>query len=197
MRLFTLPSALLCAFTFTPRSIVFLVCLFGSPLALCDQNDSRLDNLFSQLKQSENAGVILSTESQIWEIWLQHANDDVEQLMTLGTQRMNVQNYTEALLVFSQIIKNFPGYAEGWNKRATLYFLIGNLDASLADIKKTLELEPRHFGALSGLGMVYIQREDLSKAKQAFEDLIEVHPNSPNAQQNLEIVSEQLRFSII
>lgn len=173
------------------------MCLFGSPLALSDQNDSRLENLFSQLKQSENAGVILSTESQIWEIWLQHANDDVEQLMTLGTQRMNVQNYTEALLVFSQIIKNFPGYAEGWNKRATLYFLIGNLDASLADIKKTLELEPRHFGALSGLGMVYIQREDLSKAKQAFEDLIEVHPNSPNAQQNLEIVSEQLRFSII
>ena len=117
--------------------------------------------------------------------------------MSLATQRMNTQRYPEAMLAFNQIVENFPNYAEAWNKRATLNYLLGNTDESIADIERTLELEPRHFGALSGLGLVYIQRKQLSKAKEAFEDLIEVHPNSPNAKQNLELVIEQLRFGVI
>lgn len=183
--------------TFLLLNSICLTSILASPAAFSDQNDSRLDNLFSVLKQAENPGIIQSTENQIWEIWLQHSNTDVERLMQLGTQRMNSQRYTEALAVFSQIIESFPDYAEGWNKRATLYYVVGNLDASVADVEKTLQLEPRHFGALSGLGIVYIQRKELSKAKQAFENLIEVHPNSPNAQQNLELVNERLRFNII
>jgi tetratricopeptide (TPR) repeat protein len=110
---------------------------------------------------------------------------------------MNTQRYAEAMVVFNRLTESFPGYAEGWNKRATLHYVLGNLDASINDIEKTLDLEPRHFGALSGLGMVFIQRKELSKAKRAFEDLIEVHPNSPNAKQTLELVDEQLRFSVI
>ncbi|GJM13442.1 MAG: hypothetical protein DHS20C12_18450 [Pseudohongiella sp.] len=162
-----------------------------------DQTDGRLVDLFATLQETENARAIQVTESQIWEIWLQHANADVEQLMVVGTQRMNARRYAEAMVVFNRLTESFPDYAEGWNKRATLHYVLGNLDESISDIEKTLALEPRHFGALSGLGMVYIQREELSKAKQAFEDLIEVHPNSPNAKQNLELVEEQLRFSVI
>ena len=110
---------------------------------------------------------------------------------------MNTQRYSEAMVAFNRLIESFPNYAEGWNKRATLHYVLGNLGASVTDIEKTLELEPRHFGALSGLGMVFIQRKELSKAKRAFEDLIEVHPNSPNAKKNLELVEEQLRLSVI
>jgi len=141
--------------------------------------------------------IIRSTENQIMEIWLQHSNSDVEELMQMGTQRMNGRLYSEALLIFSRIIENFPNYAEAWNKRATLYYIAGNQDASIADIEKVLALEPRHFGALSGLGLVYIQQEELSKARQAFEKLIAVHPNSPNAKQNLRAVIESLRLNII
>jgi len=162
-----------------------------------DQTDERLGELFALLKVTEDARTIQITENQIWQIWLQHANDDVEQLMVVGTQRMNAQRYAEAMVVFNRLTESFPNYAEGWNKRATLHYMLGNYAASISDIEKTLALEPRHFGALSGLGMVYLQQEDLSKAKQAFEDLIAVHPNSPNAQQNLELVEEQLRFSVI
>ena len=110
---------------------------------------------------------------------------------------MNYQSYTEALAIFNNIVEGFPDFAEAWNRRATLHYIVGNYEASIADIEKVLALEPRHFGALSGLGMVYLQQEELSKAKQAFEDLIDVHPNSPNAKQNLEIVNESLRFNII
>ena len=97
---------------------------------------------------------------------------------------------------FNRLTESFPNYAEGWNKRATLHYVLGNLDASDSDIEKTLALEPRHFGALSGLGMVYIQRKELSKAKQAFEDLIEVHPNSPMRNRIWRWLSK-LRFSVI
>ena len=117
--------------------------------------------------------------------------------MQMGSARMNGQMYSEALLIYDRIIENFPDYAEAWNQRATLYYMVGNHDASIADIEKVLSLEPRHFGALSGLGLVYIQREELGKAKQAFEDLIAVHPNSPNAQQNLQSVIDNLRRNVI
>ena len=179
------------------RLLLFVVILSASNLLLADQTDDRLDDLFAALQVTENASIIAITESQIWEIWLQHANADVEQLMLIGTQRMNTQRYAEAMVVFNRLTEIFPEYAEGWNKRATLHYILGNFDASISDIEKTLELEPRHFGALSGLGMVLIKREELNKAKQAFEDLIEVHPNSPNAKQNLELVEEKLRFSVI
>ncbi|HAJ76044.1 MAG: tetratricopeptide repeat protein [Gammaproteobacteria bacterium] len=162
-----------------------------------DQTDTRLDPLLTSLLVSGDLSAIRATENQIWEIWLQHANSDVEQLMQMGIQRMNFQRYPDALLIFNQIIENFPDYAEAWNKRATLHYLLGNLDESIADIEKTLELEPRHFGALSGLGLVYIQRDELSKARQAFENLVDVHPNSPNAQQNLKSVVESLRLNVI
>tara|TARA_R110002073_G_scaffold298762_2_gene465500 strand:+ start:22 stop:570 length:549 start_codon:yes stop_codon:yes gene_type:complete len=180
-----------------PRFLAILLLSLTTPLIYADQTDVRLGDLFATLQDTEDARQIQITESQIWEIWLQHANDDVQQLMLVGTQRMNAGRYAQAMIVFNRLTESFPEYAEGWNKRATLHYVLGNLDASVGDIEKTLALEPRHFGALSGLGMVYIQREELSKARQAFEDLLEIHPNSPNAQQNLELVKEQLRFSVI
>ena len=180
-----------------PRLIALLLACLTTPQIHGDQTDDRLSDLFAILQETQDTREIQVTENRIWEIWLQHANADVQQLMLVGTQRMNGGRYAEAMVVFNRLTEAFPDYAEGWNKRATLHYVLGNLDASIEDIEKTLELEPRHFGALSGLGMVYIQRKELTKAKQTFEELLAVHPNSPNAQQNLELVEEQLRFSVI
>ena len=181
----------------TLRLLLILFIPLTNSLLHADQTDERLGDLFATLQNLENGRTVQTIESQIWEIWLQHPNADVQQLMIVGTQRMNDQRYAEAMVVFNRLTEIFPDYAEGWNKRATLHYVLGNLDASISDIEKTLELEPRHFGALSGLGMVFIQRKELSKAKKAFQDLIDVHPSSPGAKQNLELVEEQLRFNII
>ena len=178
-------------------SIFILAGLLCSGATLADQTDARLDDLFEVLQQTKNINTIRATENQIWEVWLQHPNADVVKLMAIGTERMNLQRYTDALLIFSQVIDRYPEFAEAWNKRATLYYIVGNYDASLTDIEQTLALEPRHFGALSGLGMVYIQRRELVKAQQAFEDLIRIHPNSPNAQENLELVKQTQRLEVI
>ena len=174
------------------------VCISLAPsTTAADQTDGRLDSLFGNLLITADLPTIRAAENQIWEIWLQHENSDVEQIMQMGIQRMNYQRYSEAMLIFNQVITSYPDYAEAWNKRATLQYLIGNLDSSITDIEKTLELEPRHFGALSGLGLVYIQRNELNKAKKAFEDLIKIHPNSPSARQNLDLVNEKLHFNLI
>ena len=179
------------------RSIVLVACALAPLSTLADQSDERLNGLFSTLAQTDDPRIIQNTEIRIWEVWLQHDDTNVSRLMSIATERMNYQRYAEAMLVFTQIIESFPDYAEAWNKRATLNYLLGNMEESIADIERTLELEPRHFGALSGLGLVYIQRKQFTKAKQAFEDLIRVHPNSANAKQNLELVNEQLRFGVI
>ena len=178
-------------------TLIFALSMSVTLTLHADQNDERLNGLFEQLSLVSNPVVLRATENQIWAIWLEHENADVLQLLTLGTEAMNRRQFPEALLIFSQIVENFPDFAEGWNKRATLYYLVGNTDASIEDIKKTLELEPRHFGALSGLGLVYLQQGKLALAEEAFQQLITVHPNSPSAQENLRLVKEQRAVNVI
>ncbi|MEX2131445.1 MAG: tetratricopeptide repeat protein [Pseudohongiellaceae bacterium] len=162
-----------------------------------DQHDPALDPLFSVLQQTDNPQVLAEAENRIWQVWLSHPNADVMQLMVTATQLMNNFRYTDALALYSGIIRGFPDYAEAWNKRATLYYLAGNFDASIADIRQTLVLEPRHFGALSGLGLIYLQQNELRSARQAFEDVLKVHPNSANAIENLVLINQTLRKNII
>ena len=172
---------------------IFLV----TPLVYSDQTDDRLNDLFSVLTVSSDLSTIRKTENQIWEIWFEHPNEDVEQLMQMGLARMNYNRYAEAMFIFTQLIENYPDYSEGWNRRATLHYVLGNYEESIKDIEQVLMLEPRHFGALSGLGLVYLQQNQLGKAKQAFENLIDVHPNSPNAQENLKQINQDLLLNVI
>jgi len=177
---------------------LFLANLFlVNSLAYADHTDERLDGLFLTLSISSDLPTIRKTESQIWEIWFNHPNKDVEQLMQMGMARMNFNRYADAMFIFTQMIESFPNYAEGWNRRATLHYVLGNYKESIEDIEQVLALEPRHFGALSGLGMVYLRQEELSKAKNAFESLIDVHPHSPNAKRNLEQITQDLRLNVI
>ena len=178
------------------RFLILGLILFSST-SFADQVDPRLEGLFSTLLISKDLETIRSTENKIWEIWFEHPNEDVERLMQIGVTRMNRNRYADAMLIFTQLIDNFPNYSEGWNRRATLHYLLGNYEESIADIEQVLNLDPRHFGALSGLGLVYMQQKKLSKAKEAFENLIEVHPHSPNAKENLSRVIENLRVNII
>jgi tetratricopeptide (TPR) repeat protein len=166
-------------------------------ISLADQKDERLDGLFDALSQSIDAELITEIENRIWTIWREHPNENVQSLMLTGIGYMNRQYTNEAMAIFSEIIQQYPDYSEAWNQRATLHYLLGNTESSISDIDKTLELEPRHFGALSGLGMVYIQQENLLKAKEAFENLLKVHPNSPAAKANLEMVNEAFQLNFI
>ena len=126
-------------------------------------------------------------------IWFMSDDDAVTILMREGTEAMARRDFKRALGKFDQIVAIAPDFAEGWNKRATLYYFTGDYQASLADIEKTLALEPRHFGALSGRGLVYAAMAEFEQAISAFEEALEVHPTMPGPQQNADFLRQQLK----
>jgi len=171
------------------------VCLL--PIVNADQNDAELDVLFEALAETRDSTMLSQIESRIWTIWYQHADKNIQAMLVAGDRLMNEGYHGDALRVFNAVIEQQPGFAEAWNRRATLHYLMGNPARSISDINQTLELEPRHIGALSGLGLVYLQQENLLKAREAFEKLLSIHPNSPAGRQNLETVLEALRTQFI
>jgi len=170
-----------------------LICLaLGSAGARADQNDPRLDELFQNLKMAGNEGVASSIEQQIWQIWIEHDNPEFQQLMLSGIRYMNQNQAAQALAAFNQLVALAPGYAEAWNKRATLHYLMGNWAASEADIVETLRLEPFHFGALSGRALVALGRGDYDAAHRAFQRVLEVYPTMAGIKDTLLQLEQKL-----
>ncbi len=151
------------------------------PAAWAGQTDERLDALFDRLKTTDSETEAASLTYQIWVIWRQPENDIVDTLMSKGIEEISRRDYEAAVDTFSEVIKLEPDLAEAWNKRATVYYLMGEYEASVCDIERTLALEPRHFGALSGLGFVYISLGDNRAAIEAFEAALEINPYLPGA----------------
>lgn len=159
----------------TLLALLLGLCLAGG--AFADQRDRRLDNLFGRLQVTEDVREAQMLQVLIWNIWTESDSDTIDLLMQKAVQEMTIGNHRDAMENFNTIIALRPEFAEAWNKRATLLFHMGRYDASVADIKRTLELEPRHFGALSGLGMIEVRRENDAAALSAFERALAVNPH--------------------
>ncbi len=179
------------------QCLLTLICLLAVIPTRGDQTDPQLDALFDALTDTEDSRLLSEIESRIWNLWYQHSDRDMQAALVAGDRLMNAGYHGDALRVFTAVIDQQPAYAEAWNRRATLHYLMGNFAESVSDIDQTLNLEPRHFGALSGLGLVYLQQNNLLKAREAFESLLSIHPNSQAARQNLESVLEALRTQFI
>lgn len=171
--------------------LALVAILVVTPLA-ADQKDPRLDGLFAQLKGAPDLGVAQGIEIEIWGIWYEHGDQAIEQLMLQSRFAMDRRDFKSALRSINQVIALEPEFAEGWNLRATLYFLMGSYDESLADIKETLAREPRHFGALSGRGLVYSQLEEWELALDSFEAALVVNPRMPGPRINAEAIRKDL-----
>jgi len=150
--------------------------------ANADQKDSRLDGLFEQLKTSTTEREAAILELSIWQIWSETENDDAALLFRRGLEAMAAGDAEAALPFFTEVTKRAPDFAEGWNKRATVLFMMGDYAASVADVEQTLVLEPRHFGALSGLGLINLALGRDAAALKAFEAALSIHPHLPGAQ---------------
>lgn len=149
------------------------------------QDDPRLDQLFGLLAETDDPRELGQIEQSIWLLWLDSGDDALNAMMQRGIAAMNEGDFPIALAAFNSIIESAPDFAEGWNKRATLYWLMGDYQASIDDIDKTLALEPRHFGALSGLSMIRAAQDKHEDAYHALKKMLEVHPNSPGARARL------------
>ena len=158
--------------------IVTISLLFASKIALADQNDPRLNNLFKKLNETENQDEIRDLISDIWNIWYEVDDPKVIEYFEKGIQAMNLRNYPLAIRFFNNLIEEDPNFAEAWNKRATVHFMMGNFDQSMQDIIKTLELEPRHFGALDGMGLIFIHQGQFQQAIDVYDKMLEIFPFS-------------------
>ncbi len=156
-----------------------------------------LDALFERLAAAPDAGEARRIEAGIWAGWIEQGGPAAGSLMQLGTAAMAAGNLPAALGLFDAVTRQNPGYAEGWNKRATVFFMLGALDRSAEDCDKVLSLEPRHFGALSGLGMIRERQDRVDEAIAAFEKALAIHPHLEGARQKLEELRRKKRDGAI
>lgn len=147
--------------------------------ARADQTDAALPPLFDRLAQpglTEQAARRL--ELEIWVLWGRSGSPTVDLLMGRGKQfGDSPQELSQAIALFDAAVALAPEFAEAWNKRATAHYLLGDYDASIRDIEQTLRLEPRHFGALSGLGIIMVELGEAEKALRAFRLALEINPH--------------------
>lgn len=161
--------------------------------AMADQTDPRLDALFARLKAASTLEQALPAEKKIWEIWLETPNKEAARWLRAGLNHLSGGAQDEALAAFDDVVMHAPDFAEGWNKRATLHFQLGNYAQSLSDIDKTLQLEPRHFGALSGRGLVYLKLDNLEGSLAAFEAALALYPHMPGARNNVMLIRQVIK----
>jgi Tfp pilus assembly protein PilF len=146
------------------------------------EKDMQLNELFEQLSTAERASVTQEIETKIWALWLESGDDIINQMMEEATTLMMDSQYSKAIELFSRVIEQMPDFVEAWNKRATAYFLRGDYKKSMDDAKVTLSLEPRHFGALSGLASIYLTVGDNHAALRAFERILDIKPKQSTIQ---------------
>src|ERR1700761_9298776 len=151
-----------------------------------------LDFLFGALKAAPDEDSAKHVEARIWAIWLQTPSDTAALLMTRAKVAMDAQQTEVALKLLDAVIKLRPDYTEAWNRRATLYYLQNNYMRSMADIQQVLIREPRHFGALAGLGMIMQDLGDDKRALDAFRKALAINPHLEKVPDLVKTLSEKV-----
>jgi tetratricopeptide (TPR) repeat protein len=151
-----------------------------------------LEFLFGALKAAPDETSAKHVEARIWAIWLQTPSDTVGLLMTRAKTAMDAQNSDVALKLLDAVVKLRPDYIEGWNRRATLYYLRNDYARSLEDIEQVLAREPRHFGALAGLGMIMQDLGDEKRALDAFRRALAVNPHLEKVPELVKTLTEKV-----
>ena len=153
---------------------------------------STLDELFAHLREASTPTEIETLQSGIWQIWLTTGEHVLDKHLEAGMRALAAGNYTQAIHDFTDLIELAPSYAEGWNKRATAYYLRGEYRASLDDIRETLRREPRHFGALSGWATMLRTLADDRGTLRVLTRLEQLCPHWPGLQSQLRDLRDQL-----
>ncbi len=155
-----------------------------------------LDRLFGQLHATDNETSAKTIEQAIWRLWSRSGSPTCDALLGQAEKAINAKELGVAISILDTAVEIKPDFAEGWNRRATAYFLAGEFDKSLADIDKVLALEPRHFGALSGLGAIKREQGDKRGALEAFRRALAVNPHLGSAKGAVKELEGQLEQDI-
>ena len=148
----------------------------------------------SVFNQVDNFNLAFKTEQKIWKIWSTHPTDkNLTFIMQKGSNLININKPNDAINIFTNLIDLDPYWAEAWNKRATVFYLIGEYQKSQNDINKVLELEKRHFGALAGQGLVNIKLKNYEKAIQSYEKVQQIYPSMQSPKIMIDQIEELIK----
>ena len=140
----------------------------------------------------DNAQVRRVASAALWQLWSRSGNKAIDSQYQRGVQLMEAAQLKEAVSAFSDIIKKQPTFAEAWNKRATLYFMLGEYQMSLNDCDEVLKRNRHHFGALSGYAQIYTEMGDFKRALGYFEQALKVNPSLPNSEATLQFLRDKV-----
>ncbi|TWG67431.1 tetratricopeptide repeat protein [Aminobacter sp. J44] len=157
-----------------------------------EQPKARLDALFAELKRARDEGAARRVSTRILQQWSQSGSASIDLLMLWAQEAMDSEQNDVALDLLDQVILLAPNYAEGWNRRATVHFMNGDYPKAMADIGRVLELEPRHFGALSGMATILREDDRKEAAMRAYQRLLEIYPMMREAQTELGKLADEL-----
>jgi len=153
---------------------------------------AKLDGLFSELKRERNEKAAERISGRIFAAWSQSGSANIDLMMHWAQKAIDAKKYDVALDFLDQIVVIRPDFAEGWNRRATVHFLMNNFAKSMVDIEHTLELEPRHFGALAGMARIMKDRGRKELALSAYERILTIYPMMRSAQSEVATISDEL-----
>jgi tetratricopeptide (TPR) repeat protein len=159
---------------------------------LAEDEAPRIDQLFTDLKRAANPRYAKTIADSIWSEWFRSGSATTDLMMHWANEAVEAKQYNVAMDFLDQVITRQPDYAEGWNRRATLHFTMNNLGKSMTDINRVLALEPRHFGALSGMAIILDRTGRKEAARQAWIKTLEVYPAMQSAQSALMRLEEDL-----
>lgn len=154
--------------------------------------NASLDDLFSELKRSGNEQAAARIAGRIEREWMRSGSRSIDLMMQWSASAIKAQKFDVALDFLDQVVTLSPDYAEGWNRRATVHFMMDNHAMSMADIDRTLRLEPRHFGALSGMARILDRGGRKERALEAYERVLEIYPMMRRAQDRVGTLADEL-----
>jgi len=179
---------------------LFLACLIlllSKFNAYANDRDIRLNQLFNELKVNP-AKVASIVEQEIWKIWSTHPSDaKLTARLEEGSQFVRNQQLSKAIEIFTEVINLDQNWAEAWNKRATVFYMMGEFEKSQDDIDKVLAIEARHFGALAGQGLVNIQLRNYEKAIFSYQQAKKIHPSMQSPEIMIKRIEELIKQQTI
>lgn len=173
-------------------ALLFLGLAAATPV-LAGPREDQLDKMFARLKDTSSETEASALTQAIWILWTTSEDSNVNDMMRRGIRLMNVQNFGEALDIFDRMVKYAPEFAEGWNKRATVLYLLGRDVESLRDCDAVLARNPLHFGALSGMAQIHLRRDDPESALRAYERALAINPHLDGGPEFLRLLEETVR----
>ena len=173
--------------------LTIIILILSTTTLSANDRDVELNKLFLELKKnitSSSSGIA----QQIWILWSTHPTDQkLTSILDEGSRLIQDQQLARAIDVFTEAIELDPTWAEAWNKRATVFYMVGEFKKSQEDIDKVLELEKRHFGALAGQGMVNIKLKNYDKAKRSYQKAQEIYPAMKSSKVMIEQIEELIK----